>query len=149
MNHPSDSLLRLQAGGVVFDVRISEWLFLSVFLLSIVLSTGKRLSEKNELGNSASSHRKTLVAYPLGFLEGTMYMTGGAVLVTYSMYAISRHSLLLLYSVPLCCFGLLRYIFRIMVGKSGDPTDSLLRDPLLMLVGLAWAVLVSWGIYGN
>jgi len=141
-------LLRLQAGGVVSGVAISEWLFLSVFLLSVFLSTGKRLSEKQSLGTGAVHHRKALEGYPRGFLEGAMYMTGGTVLVTYTMYVLSRHSQLLIYSVPLCCFGLLRYMLRILAGKGGDPTDSLTRDLPLLLVGAAWVCLVGWGIYG-
>ena len=141
-------LLRLQAGGAVFNVVVSEWLFLSVFLLSIFLSTGKRLAEKLRLGDVAHHHRKALVAYPTEFLEGTMYMTGSSVLVTYTMYVLSRHSSLLLYSVPLCCFGLLRYILRVQSGKGGDPTESLTRDVPLLLVGLAWVLIVGWGIYG-
>jgi 4-hydroxybenzoate polyprenyltransferase len=142
-------LLRLHAGGVAYNVKISEWLFLSVFLLSVFLSTGKRQAEKFHMGDQAHHHRKALVDYPKGFLEGSMYMTGGAVLVTYTMYAISRHSSLLLYSVPLCCFGLLRFILRIQSGKSGDPTESLVRDVPLLMVGFAWVVMVGWGIYGK
>lgn len=140
-------LLRLEAGGAAFGVTISEWLFLSVFLLAIFLSTGKRLSEKNRLGGAAANHRKALATYPEGFLEGTMYLTGAAVLVTYTLYVITRNSAILIYSVPLCCFGLLRYILRVQSGKGGDPTESLLRDIPLFIVGLAWAVMVGWGIY--
>jgi len=140
-------LLRLQAGGVAFNVTISEWLFLSVFLLSVFLSTGKRLAEKKHLGDVAHHHRKALMAYPKGFLEGAMYMTGGSVLVTYTMYVISRHSPLLLYSVPLSCFGLMRYILRVQSGKSGDPTESLVKDVPLLIVGVMWVGLVGWGIY--
>lgn len=142
-------LLRLQAGGVAFNVPISKWLFTTVFLLSVFLSAGKRLAEKLHLGEDAGYHRKVLKAYPKSFLEGTMYITGGSVLVTYAMYAISRHSILLLYSVPLCCFGLLRYLFRIRSGKSGDPTESLVMDVPLMIIGVAWVSLVGWGIYGR
>jgi hypothetical protein len=132
----------------VMGIVVSEWLFLSVFLLSIFLSTGKRLGEKQLLGTMACNHRKVLAGYPEGFLEGTMYMTGASVLVTYSMYVILRHSPLLLYSVPLCSFGLLRYILRVQSGKGGDPTEALTRDVPLLMVGFAWAVLVGWGIYG-
>jgi decaprenyl-phosphate phosphoribosyltransferase len=138
-------LLRLQAG---FDVVISEWLFLSVFLLSIFLSTGKRLAEKQHLGDLAHHHRSALSSYPKGFLEGAMYMTGGTVLVTYTMYVISRHAPLLLYSVPLCCFGLMRYMLRVQSGKGGDPTESLMRDMPLLIVGFVWVIIVGWGVYG-
>jgi len=76
-------------------------------------------------------------------------MTGGSVLVTYTMYVISRQSSLLLYSVPLCCFGLLRYILRVQSGKGGDPTESLVRDVPLLIVGVVWVSMVGWGIYGG
>lgn len=110
-------LLRLEAGGAVFGLAISQWLFLSVFLLSIFLSSGKRIAEKQKLAGGAVLHRKALDGYPAGLLDAIMQMSGGAVLVTYTMYAISRHSSLLVYTVPLCCFGLFRYLLRIRRGE--------------------------------
>ena len=138
-------LIRLQAGGELFQVPISPWLFLSVFLLAVFLSTGKRLSESRSLGDIAGEHRVSLSHYPQGFLEGTMYMTGGAVLVTYAMYTLSKQ--MLIYSVPLCFFGLLRYMFRVCSGQSGDPTESLLKDKLLFAVGVLWLLMVVWSLY--
>jgi len=138
-------ILRLLAGGEAFDIILSEWLFLSVFLLSLFLSTGKRVYEKILLGEDCGLHRKSLTAYPSGFLDGIMYMTGGAVLVTYTMYVISKHSLV--YTVPLCYFGLLRYIFRVKSGLGGDPTESLLKDLPLLLTGITWIVTVALVIY--
>lgn len=140
-------LLRLEAGGEAFGIVISEWLFLSVFLLAIFLSTGKRVGEKIILGHNAENHRKSLLSYPEGFLEGTMYVTGGAVLVTYTMYVITRHALV--YTVPLCTFGILRYILRVKSGVDGDPTESLLKDMQLFMVGLLWVVMIGWGVYGR
>jgi 4-hydroxybenzoate polyprenyltransferase len=139
-------LFRLEAGGEAFGIEISEWLFLSVFLLALFLSTGKRLHEKRMLGDGSGGHRPALAAYPQGFLEGTMYLTGGAVLVTYTMYVINRHSLV--YTVPLCCFGLLRFMLRVKSGEGGDPTESLLRDRQLSIVGVVWTLMIGWAIYG-
>ncbi len=138
-------IIRLQAGGVIYRIPISEWLFMSVFLLSVFLSTGKRIGELKALGVNAGNHRRSLAAYPKGFLEGIMYMTGGAVLVTYSMFVISRHSLVI--TVPLCCFGLLRYIYRVNSGLSGDPTEALIKDGVLLTVSLLWAFAVWCGLY--
>lgn len=87
----------------------------------------------------------SLAQYPPGFLDGTMYMTAGAVLVTYAMYSLNRHTLI--YSVPLCLFGLLRYIFRVSSGMGGDPTESLLKDRFLLVVGVLWVLMVVWSIY--
>lgn len=139
-------LLRLLAGGEAFGVPISDWLFLSVFLLALFLSIGKRLGEKIALGELAGEHRLSLASYSEIYLQGAMFMTGAVVLVTYTMYVISRQSLI--YTVPLCAFGLLRYILRIESGKSGDPTESLLRDGPLFAVSLLWVVMVGLGIYG-
>lgn len=140
-------LLRLQAGGKAFGVIVSDWLFLSVFLLSLFLSTGKRLGEKITLGEAAGDHRKSLDCYSQIYLQGAMFMTGAVVLVTYTMYVISQHTLV--YTVPLCAFGLMRYVLRIEGGGSGDPTESLLRDGPLFAVSLLWILMVGWGVYGG
>ena len=138
-------LLRLQAGGEASGVVISEWLFLSVFLLSLFLSSGKRLCEQNSMGDSAALHRKSLLSYPDGFLEGALYLTAAAALVTYAMYVISRHTLV--YTVPLCTFGLLRYIFRVKAGLGGDPTESLINDVPLFVTSLIWLIMVGLNVY--
>ncbi|WP_020676431.1 decaprenyl-phosphate phosphoribosyltransferase [Geopsychrobacter electrodiphilus] len=138
-------LLRLQAGGEAFGTAISAWLFLSVFFLALFLSIGKRLCEKIVLADNALEHRPVLECYPEGFLDGIMYMVGAAALVTYTMYVVARPALI--YTVPLCCFGLMRYILRVKSGKGGDPTQSLLRDPALFCTGFVWAVMVGWSIY--
>lgn len=139
-------LLRLESGGVAFQVNISEWLFLNVFLLSIFLSAGKRVGEKALLGVCGGQHRATLSVYPVGFLDNVMIFSGSAVLVTYAMYATIKHSLV--YSVPICCLGLLRYLYRVKSGASGDPTESILTDVPLIVVALLWVFIISWSIYG-
>ncbi len=138
-------VLRLYGGGEAFGVFISDWLFLSVFLLAVFLSVGKRYSEQRLLGDSAGEHRSTLGVYPEGFLESAMYLTGSAVLVTYAMYAIAIP--LMVYTVPLCVFGLLRYLMHIKAGGEGDPAETLLKDPTLFVVGILWVVMVGFSVY--
>ena len=138
-------VLRLYGGGVAFQVTITDWLFLTVFLLAIFLSVGKRYSERYSLGENAGEHRPTLEIYPDGFLEGVMYLSGAAVLVTYSIYAISTP--FLVYTVPLCLYGLLRYMMRVQSGKSGDPSDTLVKDIPLLITSILWVLMVGWSIY--
>lgn len=140
-------LLRLLAGGVAFQVTISDWLFLSVFLLSIFLSAGKRAGEQTLLGQNGGRHRVALDGYPPGFLDGVMIFSGAAVLVTYAMYTIVHPYLI--NTVPLCAFGLLRYLLRVKQGEGGDPTESLLRDKTLFVVGGLWVFMIGWGLYGQ
>ena len=139
-------LLRLHAGGLAYGVHISDWLFLTVFLLALFLSLGKRIAEKQLLGEDCACHRPVLEAYPLEFLHGTMYMTGATVLVTYAMYVVAHPGLL--YTIPLCCFGLLRFMYRVIKDSDGDPTDALLRDKVLLVVGLLWLMMISYTLYG-
>jgi len=141
----SGFVLRLFSGGEVFSIAVSDWLFLSVLLLALFLSAGKRLGEKNLLGESSNEHRKSLDQYPDGVLEGFMFMTGASVLMTYSIYAVTFQRLI--YSVPLCCYGLFRYIMLIKQGASGEPTDSLLRDPQMLAIGVGWVSMVAWAFY--
>ena len=138
-------VLRLYGGSEAFGVPISDWLFLTVFLLATFLSIGKRYSERLSLGDSAGKHRYTLGIYPEGFLEGALYMSGAAVLVTYSIYTISTPHLV--YSVPLCMYGLLRYLMRIQSGLSGDPSESLIKDIPLLMTSFLWVLVVGWSIY--
>lgn len=138
-------VLRLYGGGEAFGVYVSDWLFLSVFLLSLFLSVGKRYSEQRILGETAGDHRSTLEAYPEGFLESAMYLSGSAVLITYAMYAIATP--LMVYTVPLCVFGLLRYLMHIKAGGEGDPAETLLRDPVLLMVGVLWVLMVGLSVY--
>jgi len=138
-------VLRLEAGGQAFSTVISDWLFLNVFLLAIFLSTGKRLFEKRTLGEAAKNHRLTLGNYPDGFLEGAMFMSGGAVLVTYAIYVIQHPYLI--YSVPVCCFGLFQYIYLVKSGKSGDPTESMLKDPALFITSIIWVSMMAFSLY--
>lgn len=138
-------IFRLQAGGAVFNVEISEWLFLSVFFLSLFLSAGKRLSEQNLLGTGASGHRNSLRGYSGGTLDAILQITAATVLVTYSMYTLKHPQLI--YTVPLCTFGLFRYILRVKSGNGGDPTESLFKDIPLLCVSILWALLVGWSIY--
>lgn len=138
-------LVRLLAGGAIFKVDISEWLFLSVLFLSLFLSAGKRLSEQNLLGADAAGHRTSLDGYSDGTLDAILQISAATVLVTYTMYTVvhAQH----VYTVPLCTFGLFRYLQRVKSGNSGDPTESLFKDVPLLCVSLLWVVLVGWSIY--
>jgi 4-hydroxybenzoate polyprenyltransferase len=75
-----------------------------------------------------------------------MLMTGTASMLTYALYTVDHANLI--YTVPLCCFGLFRYLFWVKTGRSGDPTDALLKDHILLSVSIAWIFLVSIVVYG-
>lgn len=140
-------VVRVLAGGEAFNVTISDWLFLTVFLVSLLLASGKRLGEFIQMGGRAADHRRSLAAYSQSFIEGSLWFSASAALVTYSLYTIEQKNGLF-YTVPLVAFGLLRYIYLVRNGN-GDPTDVLLSDRQIMAVGLIWVLFISVVVYGR
>lgn len=139
-------LIRVVAGGEAFRTPVSNWLLLTVFMVALFLATGKRLGELIDLGGNAQNHRKSLAEYTPSFLEGILWFSASAALVTYSLYTIEQRTGLF-YTVPLAAFGLLRYIYIVKDGK-GDPTEALLKDRQIMGVGIVWAAVIGWVVYG-
>jgi 4-hydroxybenzoate polyprenyltransferase len=138
-------ILRVMAGGEAFHTAISSWLFLTVFIVSLFLASGKRLAELITFGENAHKHRKSLTHYSLSYLEGILWFSSAAALVTYALYTLERQNALL-YTVPLVAFGLLRYIYIVKQG-TGDPTDALVGDKQIMLTGIVWVMMITITIY--
>jgi len=140
-------LIRVLAGGEAFRVIVTNWLFLTVFMVSLLLSAGKRLGELVSLGDDAHKHRKILLEYSYSFLDGLLWFSAASALVTYALYTLDReHGLF--YTVPLAAFGLVRYIYIVKQGK-GDPTEALLFDKQILSVGIMWALMIGFIIYAN
>ena len=141
----SGFLLRVVAGGEAFEIPVTNWLFLTVFMVSLLLAAGKRLAEIITLGDDASRHRRSLLSYSSSFLEGILWFSASAALVTYALYTL-EHASGLFYTVPLAAFGLLRYIYIVKEGN-GDPTEVLLKDGQIMGVGILWVAMIGFVIY--
>jgi 4-hydroxybenzoate polyprenyltransferase len=116
-----------------------------VFLVSLLLGAGKRLGELVSLGDDGHKHRKILAEYPPSFLEGLLWFSAAAALVTYALYTLD-HEHGLFYTVPFAAFGLIRYIYIVKQGK-GDPTEALLFDKQILSVGIVWAGMIGLIIY--
>jgi decaprenyl-phosphate phosphoribosyltransferase len=138
-------LLRILAGGEAFRVAISNWLFLTVFVVALFLASGKRLGELISLGEAAGRHRKSLSLYNRQFLESVQWLCAAVAIVTYALYTIENKSGLF-YSFPLAIYGFLRYIYVVRSG-TGDPTEVLLKDWQLMITGILWITFVALNVY--
>lgn len=138
-------LIRVLAGGEAFDIAVSNWLFLTVFVVSLLLAAGKRLGELVSLGDDAHKHRKSLTHYTHSFLEGILWFSASSALVTYALYTL-EHKNGLLYTIPVAAFGLLRYIYIVKDGK-GDPTEALLKDKQILGTGVLWMAMIAVVIY--
>lgn len=134
-------IIRVMAGSEAFRTPVTSWLFLTVFLVSLMLAGGKRLGEVIQMGLEASNHRRVLRFYSPTYLEGVLWFSASTALVTYSLYTL-EHQKGLIYTVPLAAYGLLRYIYIVKLGK-GDPTEVLLSDSHVIATGLFWALMIG------
>ncbi len=142
-------LLRLQAGALAADVRLSPWILLCTFFLALFLAFCKRRAETSLLGADRGEHRKILTEYTPEFLEQITVALAACTILTYSMYTVdvgttARFGKHMVYTVPFVVFGLFRYLLLVQTQKGGgSPTRVLLGgDPVFVFNCLAYAVAV-------
>ncbi len=137
----SGFVIRVLAGGAAFNVEVSKWLLLTMFMISLVLGAGKRLGEVTLLNERAEEHRKSLGSYPGGFLNEILLIASSASLISYALYTVEQFHALT-YTIPVVTFGLFRYIMLSKEGK-GDPTEALTGDKWLTVTVTIWLLFVG------
>jgi hypothetical protein len=136
------------AGGVVIDRDISPYLYLSMIFLALFQGFSKRRHELAVLAEAAGDHRPSLNEYTTHLLDHFIMIAATSTIVTYALYAVntphrprgvSVNGLLL--TIPFVLYAVFRYLFLVQVrGMGGTPEEILLKDRLLLLNVIAWAV---------
>ena len=147
-------ILRILAGAVAIDVRVSIWLVLCTFLLALFLGMGKRKHELLTSGEDAPRRRAVLARYRLPHLNMALNLTSAVTTFVYLLYTTSERTIAefgtrnLLFTVPFIVFGLVRYMQILETHREEDsPTDYITKDaPFLVNLGL-WGVVVTLIIY--
>lgn len=149
-------VLRAIAGGVATRVAISEWFVIVAMFGSLMMVTGKRYAEHEQLGENRGNHRATLSAYSKAFLRGVLLIAAAVTVTAYCLFAFEKQAALGLHSgriwyelsiVPFV-LAILRYAFMVDSGHGGQPEDVVLYDRALQLSGVVWVVLFALGVYG-
>jgi len=145
-------VLRVEAGAVLINIEPSAWIVIMTGLLALFLGFAKRRDDL--VKDLSSEHRKSLDGYSRNFIDTTLAITLGAVLVSYLIYTTdpdvgerlrSQH---LYYTAPFVIYGMLRYLQLTLVKeRSGSPTVIVLTDPPILLSGVAWVLTFAWLIY--
>ncbi|KPJ98471.1 MAG: hypothetical protein AMK71_11335 [Nitrospira bacterium SG8_35_4] len=136
-------VIRVLAGGAAFRVEVSHWLLLSMFMISLVLASGKRLSEVGLLHEDASKHRKSLEhAASASSLNEILLISSASSLIAYALYTVEMYQSLI-YTIPIATFGLFRYIVLSKQGM-GDPTQALTKDRWLIVTIGMWLSVIGW-----
>jgi len=149
-------LLRAIAGGVASDLPISEWFLLVAGFGSLFMAAGKRYSELMRVLDSpdpTAVTRKSLSGYSPTYLR-FVWATSAAVTITaYCLWAaeVSRAPSTMpwaAWSVVPFVLAILRYAVDVDRGLAEAPEDVVLRDRVLVILGLIWLALFGLGALG-
>lgn len=144
----SGFLLRIIAGGVALNIDVSNWLFTTTLLLSLLLAFGKRRVELEFVRNSRE-FREVLKYYDKNFLDRTIYILATASIIAFSVYSIGHGWKIFITTTPFVIFGTARYIYLVKNSSKGDPTDALLKDRWVSAFVFIWILLFAYTIYLN
>ena len=140
-------VLRILAGGMATDIKLSKWIVLMTFLLMLFLSFAKRRDDVLRMNETGEAPRKNTYRYNLTFINQAITITASVTLVCYIMYTMSPETIANFHTENLyltsifVLLGLLRYIQLAVVDKkSGDPTKVLLHDRFIQLIVLGFGL---------
>lgn len=151
----SGFVLRAMAGAVGTETHMSTWFVLCTTFGSLFIVTGKRFAELLEMGEEATSTRRSLAAYSLPYLRQVLGIACTATIVSYCLWAFENNSAAEtgipwhgLSIVPLV-LALLRYLMVLEQGGGGAPEEVFTRDRAIQLYGLVWVVVYCMGVYAS
>lgn len=140
-------VLRILAGGIATDIRLSKWIVLMTFLLMLFLSFAKRRDDVLRMNETGEAPRKNTIRYNLTFINQAITITASVTLVCYIMYTVSPETIANFHTENLyltsvfVLLGLLRYIqIAVVDKKSGDPTKVILHDRFIQCIVLGFGL---------
>lgn len=138
-------VLRVLSGGISTDIKLSSWIVLMSFLITLFLAFTKRRDDVVKMNETGKAPRRNTSRYNLTFIDQSITITGSVMVVCYIMYTVSPdvvsrfHSDYLYLTSIFVVLGLLRYIqITVVDEKSGDPTKVVLSDRATLLIILSW-----------
>jgi 4-hydroxybenzoate polyprenyltransferase len=148
-------LLRIFAGCVAIDVKMSYWIIICIALLAMFISFNKRRHEIKFLNDSkASLHREVLSKYDLPFIDQMISVVNAATLISYTLYTIDPETIarfgtsMLIVTVPFVYYGIFRYLYIVHhKDEGGDPVKTFLTDIPSIINGLLWFIMCVLIIY--
>jgi decaprenyl-phosphate phosphoribosyltransferase len=147
----SGFLLRGIAGGVAVGLLLSQWFLLVAAFGSLFMVAGKRYSELILVGDAAAT-RKTLREYSASYLRFVWSLSAGVTCTAYSLWAFEMGETQdgvpwSTISIAPFVLAILRYAVDVDKGSAGAPEEIVLRDRVLLGMGVVWLVLVGAGVF--
>jgi decaprenyl-phosphate phosphoribosyltransferase len=141
-------VLRALAGGVATDIYLSRWFVLVTAFCAIYLVAAKRLAEMREHVGPGPP-RATLRRYSERGLGSLVAASASLASAAYIGWAFTRPDHLVWYELSIVPFvmSLIRYATLIGDGAGQAPEELILRDRVLLGLGIAWGLLFLGGVY--
>jgi decaprenyl-phosphate phosphoribosyltransferase len=145
-------LLRVEAGSVLIAARPSAWILVCTGLLALFLAMAKRRDDLER--DLDAAHRASLRGYTREFLDTSVTVLLGALLIAYLIYTTDAQVTQrlgtdqLYFTAPFVVAGILRYLQVTLVEKrSGSPTEIVVADPFMILAITGWLATFGALIY--
>lgn len=136
-------ILRITAGALVIDVKLSGWIILCTFFISLFLGFEKRRNELVKLSGKAGEHRKILEDYSEELLAQYSNISITCTLVCYAIYTFVAYPAnnYMMFTNIFVVYGLFRYKYLAdKKGTGGSPTEAVLTDKTIMIDVLLWII---------
>ena len=162
-------IIRVYAGAFAIDAHLSVWFLLCVISVALFLASGKRRAELGVIAASPGTTRKSLTKYSKTLLDSYVTMFGNAAWMSWALFTffespsaalpvwlflaeLSRTTTvnkLLMITIPVVIFGIMRYESLIFENRSESPEKLFLTDKALIASIILWLGLVIWVLYGG
>jgi decaprenyl-phosphate phosphoribosyltransferase len=141
-------VIRALAGGVATDIYLSRWFVIVTACCATFLVAAKRYAELRAHAGFGPA-RATLRRYSLRRLRLTLAVSATAAGVAYTSWAFTRPDHVAWYGLSLVPLMLWLGRYSMLLGKGGGqvPEELILRDRVLLALGVAWSVLFLGGVY--
>lgn len=134
--------------GILPYTRISPWLIVVPFFLSLFLSLGKREADLRVLGEKALLHKKVLNVYNKDLIRLLMAVVTALLIISYSLYSFLSISRYLLLTLPFALYTIFRYLYLIESGSViARRPEFVVKDKRMVVGMLAWLIAVLLILY--
>lgn len=140
----SGFMMRVMLGGYVSQIRVSDWLYLTILAAAFYMGLGKRRNELQKCGDKET--RKVLRRYNTRFLDRNMYMFLALAIAFYSLWSMSQGTGMI-WTVPIVMLLAMRYSLIVEGASDGDPVELILKDKALLLLSVVYASLMMCLLY--
>ena len=139
-------IIRVYFGGVLVNVPISIYLYLTTMSVAFMMGANKRQKEKI----SSEECRDTLKLYPDGFLPKIAQTSMGLGIVFYALWVIGDTNILIntsaaRISIFFVVVILMYYQYIIDKSEDGNPVDIIFANPSIILLASLYVALMVFG----